>query len=90
MPNWTSTPFEAAQRESGEKIGQVLAGVHLTGMPENSSERDGTARHEIVLILAAVFAGEAGRDPSDARQTTYKARTTLKGARKRAWPIGVT
>jgi len=51
MPNSASTPFEAVQRELGElgeKIGQVLASVHLTGVPENISERNGTARHEIV------------------------------------------
>ena len=39
--------LEAAQRELGEEIGQVPARMHLTGVPENSTERDGTARHEI-------------------------------------------
>jgi len=85
MPNPASTPFEAAQRESGEKTGQLPASVHLTGMPEKISERDGTARHEIIFILTAAFAGEAASDPSDARQITYKTHTRLERAQTRPW-----
>jgi len=48
--------LKAAQHEPGEKTGQAPASAHLTGMPENSSERDGTARHETIFIFPAASA----------------------------------